>query len=168
MSALKWGCTYHKLHSQSSNNWKDTAASLKFSLFFALGPLFKLCMYVPLARSLSPSLAPLSKTMVWRKTANLPSYYQLQFFFFLSFEKYNLTFSPNATRPAIFVVSTSKITVLDQNADDGHDGNTPVPSRRKKWVMYILIKQRLPGIALTWWWTHPGHFPCKKSTFLSG
>ena len=39
---------------------------------------------------------------------------------------------------------------------------------KKKWVMYILIKQRLPGIALTWWWTHPGHFPCKKSTFLSG
>ena len=36
------------------------------------------------------------------------------------------------------------------------------------WVMHLLIKQRSPGIALTWWWTHPGHFPCKKSTFVYG
>ena len=96
--------------------------------------------------------------------------WQLPWLFLLSFEKYNPTFSLNATRPAIFVFSTSKTTEgqFAQIGDDERGGNTPLQWWRIMWVMHLLIKQRSPGIALTWWWTHPGHFPCKKSTFVYG
>ena len=50
-------------------------------------------------------------------------------------------FSPNATRPAIFVVSTSKITDFVQNADDGHTWRQYTCAVEKKKVSYVYSYQ---------------------------